>query len=417
MNETELAASIAAGTTPSPQQLAGFWLAALRVTGTGCAYRNALKEGVFRDPPIYLTPQFLARCNGLPIIAEHQDGTLDGPEFEARVLGSVVLPYIANSDGIQNEAGDEVWGVGRIYDGDVVAAITADPSNPLSTSPCVVFGPGDGNEHMELPSGEVVLIEGNPSLLCSLAITPNGVWDKGMVPHGIRVDSEKDKAMTDEEQTAADKAKADKAKKDAEGNTDETGVDKLLAKLSSIMDRLDSLEQRGKGETTEETESREDAARRDRGRSTLTAKDMDRQRAEESQMMDSQAMADPAYQSWGLRAPAPMAMENPLDYRRRVLRGLQPHSVQFRDSDLAILSQDAKTFDVVERTIYADAVQASKNPIGEDGRRTKRVHVDDETGQRVVTWHGGEGSTIFRQFAQPSMRVTKFHIPTGARAA
>jgi hypothetical protein len=45
------------------------------------------------------------------------------------------------------------------------------------------------------------------------------------------------------------------------------------------------------------------------------------------------------------------------------------------------------------------------------------VHVDDETGQRVVTWHGGEGSTIFRKFAQPSMRVTKFHIPTGARAA
>ena len=132
MTEMETAQAVASGALPSPQPCAEFWITALRITGTGLAFRSALDEHVFRAPENVLTPEFCARCAGLPILVGHPDGALTDAEHAARNIGAVMLAYIANGDGVADPAGNEVWGVGRIYSQDVVDEMAA---NSLSTSP------------------------------------------------------------------------------------------------------------------------------------------------------------------------------------------------------------------------------------------------------------------------------------------
>jgi hypothetical protein len=413
MNETELAQAVASGALPSPQRCAKFWIVALRITGTGLAFRKALDEHCYRPPENYLTPEFLARCSGLPVIAMHPDGALTSEEYEARSLGAIMFAYIAGQSGIADPAGDEVWGVARIYSDEVVEAMS---ESPLSTSPAVIFTPADGNQRAELEDGSALLIEGVPSTLCHLAICDAGVWDKLGPPAGVRFDNQEGNTMTEEEMAA------DRARKDAEtaGNIDKIlkYLDDGAKKMDAVCSRLDALEKGGKKEPTEEERERADRARKDlqsREHGTpWTAADAAREREEHSIMADSQCRADVVYQAWGLRAPIPMHGEKPIAYRRRLLRGVQRHSTEFKDSSLEVLSADAKTFEAVETRIYAAAVAASKNPVFADGHSEKRVRHDPETGHRITTFHGGP--TIFKQFSQPTLRVTAFKL-TPAHAA
>ena len=71
-NELDIARGIRDGDLPSPQKFGdNLWLFAMRITGTGTAYRSKLDELVFRDPDIFLTEDFLERCQGLPVIVQH----------------------------------------------------------------------------------------------------------------------------------------------------------------------------------------------------------------------------------------------------------------------------------------------------------------------------------------------------------
>jgi 8-oxo-dGTP pyrophosphatase MutT (NUDIX family) len=186
MNELDLARAIANGEIDSPQEYENLWLFALRITGTGMSYRPDLKEYVWRAADLYLTPDFLARCNGLTIILEHPpDDMLDSAEFEKRVIGSIMLPYID---------GDEVWGIGKIYDQEAAALMR---SRQLSTSPSVAFSDPGVNRTRTLESGKTLLLEGIPSLLDHLAICSLGVWDVDGIPAGVAVTSVESVARAD----------------------------------------------------------------------------------------------------------------------------------------------------------------------------------------------------------------------------
>lgn len=183
LNELEIARAIASGQMPSPQQYENIWLFALRITGTGASYRPELQEHVWRDPAIYLTNDFLARCNGLPVIWEHPPGNaLTQSEFEKRIIGSIMLPYIQQ---------DEVWGIGRIYDLNAAGMMR---DTRLSTSPSVIFGPESENHTRKLDGGRTLLIEGEPTLIDHLAVCELGVWDKGGEPTGIAYSGESERA-------------------------------------------------------------------------------------------------------------------------------------------------------------------------------------------------------------------------------
>lgn len=182
MNELDVARAMAAGLLTSPQTYENVTLFAIRITGTGAAYRRAHNEHVWRDPSIYLNDDFLARCNGLPVIFEHPDkALLDSKEFADRVIGTIVLPYIH---------GDEVWGIAKIYDA-AAAQIMAEDRDDVSTSPAVTWRDLSVNTVIRTEDGSKLLIEGEPSLLDHIAVvTPLGVWDKGGPARGVRVDAE-----------------------------------------------------------------------------------------------------------------------------------------------------------------------------------------------------------------------------------
>lgn len=234
--ELDTARAIRAGELMSPQKYENVWLFAVRVTGTGMAYRHKMDEYVWRDKSLYLNDEFLQRCNGLPVILEHPDSNvLNSEEFDKRMVGVVVLPYIK---------GEEVWGIAKIYD-DAAARMMRE--GQLSTSPAVVWRSPDSNDSRELKNGQKFLIEGKPSLLDHLAICKVGVWDKGGEPVGIDSRLKGDTAMPDEVKPVDKKA-------------DENDLSSVLAAINAVGQKMDTLATRI---DSVEVQIKEVAARKD----------------------------------------------------------------------------------------------------------------------------------------------------------
>lgn len=262
MDELGIARAMAAGELTGPQKYGTFWLYQIRITGTGIAYRAAAKdpktgkvlreeEYCWRDPALYLDPEFLARCNGLPVIWDHPENkpALDSDEFRNRIVGTTFLPFIS---------GAEVHAIVKIYDQACLEWLLADQR---STSPAVVFGPASGNEKIRLSDGSTLLIEGDPMLLDHIALCGAGVWDKGGPPTGVQHDTSTEGpiGMTEEEQAAADKAR-----KDASGPLTE-----ILDEIKRLSGRMDSMEEEGKARK----DAAEDRERQDRARHDTARKD------------------------------------------------------------------------------------------------------------------------------------------------
>ncbi len=257
MDELGVARAMAEGRLASPERYENVTLFAIRITGTDTAFRSKLGEFVYRRPEQYLTEEFLARCNGLPVVFKHPaKAILDSKEFGNRVVGTIFLPYIA---------GTEVWGIAKIYDDDAIRLMT---KGDLSTSPGVNFKDFSVNAKLTLEDGSKVLIEGKPSLFDHVAICELGVWDKGGEPSGIRSEAREDSAMATPEELKAkkdadeaeakkkadaeveEKKKADAAKKDGEGEEFEedkkkkadadagTALDKKLSAMTDTVGKL-----------------------------------------------------------------------------------------------------------------------------------------------------------------------------------
>ena len=276
MTETDIAEAIRYGELTSPQWFGNLALFAMRITGTGIAYRSKLDEYVYRDPALYIDPGFLKRCNGLPVVWEHPKdrGKLDTEEFANRVIGAVCLPYFK---------GEEIWGIARIYDEDAARRME---SEQLSTSPGVVFRPTDGNVSMAMEDGSAFLVEGRPSLIDHLAICEEGVWDKEGPPVGVQIpetptSTEAAMAETEEKRAAEEK---DDARKDAD----------MGAALRSIMDRLDSMEKRmdRKRHDDDDDESRRDRAHRKDDDDDAKRKDARHRKDEDDDRRDRKARKD-----------------------------------------------------------------------------------------------------------------------------
>lgn len=442
MDELGVARAMAAGRLTSPQRYLNVTLFAIRITGTGVAYRSALDEFVWRDPTIYLNDEFLARCAGLTVIMEHPGkNTLDSEEFANRAIGSVLLPYIK---------GDEVWGIAKVYD-DAAVEIMSDPTEQVSTSPCVVFKDPSLTTKLQLENGSALLIEGKPSLLDHIAICPVGVWDKGGEPRGVINDSDcGDKAMADENDKTEDKA--DAARSDADHGVK---LDKLLDGLTALTARVDSMdekfskadddgkekgepkevaadskadaeeeakakadvdkesEEKAKADAEEEAKAKADAqAKADsdiRARidgveelvKTLTPRVLSD--AEHHAMADAQARADSVFQAFGDAAPRPLAGEDINTYRRRLAKRLQGHSEKLKGVNLLAI-QDSAAFDIFEEQIYSDAVAAAHRPVDlPHGQLREIVKQDRNTGLRTTTFVGN--GTFIGAMKRPAARA------------
>lgn len=466
MDELGVAQAIRDGHLTSPQRYGNLALVAMRITGTGLAYREGLKEHVWRDPKLYLTERFLERCQGLPVIVEHPKAkVLDSAEFADRVVGTIMLPYVKEN---------EVWGIAKILDESTIRMIEA---HRLSTSPAVVFSEPTANQTKRTKNGELLLIEGKPALLDHLAICEQGVWDKGGTPTGVATtatDGEHPVPDMPDQNPADPMAKADQHDADMGGK-----LDALLARIDSMGARLDALDPQGgapTGDPDPMPPAADAAAGGDMGdeyppeiasmpRETAADKmrfdaacagwkagqkakaDSDAAAAAEAKakdealaradsaikqlqdevaklarvaqpldenearaLADEQVRADAVYAAHGASASRPVAGETVVAYRRRLAQGLQKHSAAWRDIDLSSLP--APALDLAAATIYADAAAAARNPVDVPEGTLREIVSVDSTGRRITTFVG-EPRTWMSQFTANRRRVSG--ISNGSR--
>ena len=422
LNETEVAALIADGTLSSPQFFINMWMFAIRVTGTGVTWRSADQQMAFRNPDDYLTPEFLQRVAGVPLIWLHPEkNKLDSDEFAKRVIGTLTNSWVADNG--------EVWTIGRVYDAEA-AEIMA--TRQLSTSPTVTYS--EAQDSIIKIDGQPLLVEGSPVLLDHVAICEQGVWDKLLAPTGVKSDSipneaekmdeEKivalinkaiDARMAKADAEAADlKAKADaeeaakKEKADAEAKEAEEAKAKADAEEKAAKEKADAeAKEKADAEAAEEKAAKEkaDSELRQQIAALKTRIPTELSDEERNEVADAQVKADSVFSCFGKRAPVPLSGENPLAYRRRLMIQLQEHSPDFKTVDLSSIA-DSALLSVAEKTIYADAQKSASLSLGPGMlREIKRA---DATGRQISTFEGDPAAT-WAPFQSGKRQVTSFN--------
>lgn len=413
LNETGVAALIADGALSSPQFFINMWMFAIRVTGTGVTWRSADQQMAFRNPDDYLTPEFLQRVAGVPLIWLHPEkNKLDSDEFAKRVIGTLTNSWVADND--------EVWAIARVYDAEA-AEIMA--TRQLSTSPTVTYS--EAQDSIIKIDGQPLLVEGSPVLLDHVAICEQGVWDKLLAPTGVKSDSipneaekmdeEKivalinkaiDARMAKADSEAADlKAKADaeeaakKEKADAEEKEAEEAKAKADAEDKAAKEKADAEEVERMAKEKADSELRQQIADL---RSRIPTELSDEERNE---VADAQVKADSVFSCFGKRAPVPLSGEKPLAYRRRLMIQLQEHSPDFKAVDLSSIA-DSALLGFAEKQIYADAQKSASLSVGPGMlREIKRA---DATGRQISTFEGDPAAT-WAPFQSGKRQVTSFN--------
>ncbi|HGH0633645.1 TPA: NUDIX domain-containing protein [Yersinia enterocolitica] len=425
LNETEVAALISDGTLSSPQYFINMWLYAIRVTGTGVTWRSAGQEMTFRNPDDYLTPEFLQRVAGLPLIWLHpKKNILDSNEFAERVIGTLTNSWVADKG--------EVWAIARVYDAEA-AEIMA--TRQLSTSPTVKF--------VEIPKsiivdGQPLLVEPSPELLDHVAICEQGVWDKLLDPTGVKSDSIPNEAeimdedkfvelfnkcmdsrMAKADSEAKEKADAEenakKEKADAEAKEAEEAKAKADAEEKSAKEKADEtelkkLENEAKGEDDHLEKERKEREKADSDlrsemallKSRLPTELSD---SERNELADAQVKADSVFSVLGKRAPMPLSGEKPLSYRRRLMIQLQEHSSDYKAVDLSSIA-DSALLNIAEKQIYADAQSSASLSVGPGMLR--EIKRSDATGRQISTFEGDPAAT-WGPFQMGKRQVTMFN--------
>ncbi|QGH64164.1 NUDIX hydrolase [Serratia proteamaculans] len=421
LNETDVAALIADGTLSSPQYFINMWMFAIRVTGTGVTWRSADQQMAFRNPDDYLTPEFLQRVAGLPLIWLHPEkNTLDSDEFAKRVIGTLTNSWVADNG--------EVWAIARVYDAEA-AEIMA--TRQLSTSPTVKF--------VEAPKsiivdGQSLLVEPSPELLDHVAICEQGVWDKLLAPTGVKSDSIPNEAeKMDEEKIVAlinkaidarmakadSEAKESKEKADAEEAAKKEKADAETKEADEAKAKADAEEKAAKEKADAEAKEKADAeaaeekAAKEKADSELRQQIADLKTRiptelsdeERNEVADAQVKADSVFSCFGKRAPVPLSGEKPLAYRRRLMIQLQEHSPDFKTVDLSSIA-DSALLGFAEKQIYADAQKSASLSVGPGMlREIKRA---DATGRQISTFEGDPAAT-WAPFQSGKRQVTSFN--------
>ena len=421
LNETEVAALIADGTLSSPQFFINMWMFAIRVTGTGVTWRSADQQMAFRNPDDYLTPEFLQRVAGVPLIWLHPEkNKLDSDEFAKRVIGTLTNSWVADNG--------EVWAIARVYDAEA-AEIMA--TRQLSTSPTVTYS--EMQDSIIKIDGQPLLVEGSPVLLDHVAICEQGVWDKLLAPTGVKSDSIPNEAeKMDEEKFVelfnkcmdARMAKADseasdlKAKADAEEAAKKEKADAEAKEAEEAKAKADAEEKAAKEKADAEAKEKADAEEAERMAKEKADSELRQQIAdlrsriptelsdeERNEVADAQVKADSVFSCFGKRAPVPLSGEKPLAYRRRLMIQLQEHSPDFKSVDLSSIA-DSALLSVAEKTIYADAQKSASLSVGPGMlREIKRA---DATGRQISTFEGDPAAT-WAPFQSGKRQVTSFN--------
>ncbi len=168
-DENDIAKAIARGKLASPQFFNGNFLFDMRITGTEISVRGIknknMKEVTYRDPRVFLSQKFINLCQGIKVVLNHPEETVDvNTEYlRSRQIGNIIYPYIF---------GKELWGIAKIFNIDFGILLT---KKVFSTSPSVT---NRKSFPVKINSTLRALYEGSPYIVDHLAVVSNGVWDK-----------------------------------------------------------------------------------------------------------------------------------------------------------------------------------------------------------------------------------------------
>ncbi len=258
--------------------------------------------------------------------------------------------------------------------------------------------------------------------------------------------------MAEEKET---KEREDAARRDAE---EKGRWDKMFSAMDAICSRMDAFEEKekeradrarkdaeeaeakAKADAEEEEKAKADAAKKDAEEAEAKAKAdaEDKEKEEEKTKADAlaradaaiaalgtrvdavvshlagepsedlgaaQARADAVYLAHGKQAPAPMVAEKAIDYRRRLLRGVQASAPAWKDADFNTVPPGS-IFDKLEAQVYADAAAAARDPStavpGQLRKITRKTEAGHTINEYVGDWRDGN-----RGLVQPLPRVGK----------
>jgi len=392
-DECVISNAIIQGVLTSPQRYFNTALFDIRITGTSVTYRSNPEEFAYRDPKEYLTEEFLARCNGLPVIFEHPGGlpVLDTKEFRDRVIGSVILPYIKS---------DEVWGVAKILDADAAVLMT---STHQTTSPTVVSEAGE----IKNIGGTPVLLEGAPKLIDHIAVCMVGVWDKLEQPKGINLGEKKMDEMLDSNTAPVEAAAVTETVSNEAPAWFKAGMSELIQALTAkkeveapaaekaVMDSAPDLLENVKGDEAKEVDSKIEEelnglkAKMDSFCRTVTDE-------ERNEISRHRARADSVLQMFGDSAHQPLSGESATEYRTRLLNTVKRRAPSYKEMDVSGLRADA--FDLIEASIYADAEKHAKVEANKQSDRLTARTYSDSAG-RVCKEYFGNPLAWMNQFS------------------
>ena len=131
---------------------------------------------------------------------------------------------------------------------------------------------------------------------------------------------------------------------------------------------------------------------------------------EQASFADAQFRADEAYGSIGKRAPQPLAGENLMGYRIRLLRGLQSLSRTWKDSDFLRLARaDTVAFGNAEQQVYADAVAAGNEPSSVALGTLREIRKRRPGGGEIIEFAGHPLSWMAQHMA-PGAGLSRFGL-------
>jgi hypothetical protein len=134
---------------------------------------------------------------------------------------------------------------------------------------------------------------------------------------------------------------------------------------------------------------------------------------DEHRMLGMQARADDAYRAANRRAPPPLPLENPDQYRLRLADGLKVYSPKWRNVDLRNVA-DAGALDVAETQVFADAIANGRTHGLKPYEIRERV-TTGHGGHKVIEFDGGPDASFVRQFSrEPRLGIFKSHAEYAA---
>lgn len=168
--------------------------------------------------------------------------------------------------------------------------------------------------------------------------------------------------------------------------------------------KADDEEEAKKAESkkADDDKARKDAEGKEEGKSGAIKEDDDDKKADDDarkadeeagKFADAQAKADSVMAAFGKSATRPMQGENLMAYRKRLLRGLQAYSDDYKGIDLKAIKDEA-LLSLAERKVYADAAAAARAPGSVADGQLIEMQERDRAGRTISKFRGSVESWL-----------------------